>query len=135
MSQFLAQHLLVKINEGNGTYRALAGLHTRRFDLAASPTDSVQFTAHRWRKLQPASGELSMRVAGDGLFADAAAHRLLHTLFVEGGAAALRIIVPDFGVFSGDFLITELAYTGRQDALVSWHLAVQSNGEIGFEVA
>lgn len=135
MSFSLAQEILVQIDEGNGAYRALAGLHTRRFDLAASPSDAVQFTAHRWRKLQPASGVLSMRVAGDGLLVDAAAGHILQAFFTQGGAAALRIIVPDFGIFIGSFLITELAYTGRQDVPVNWHLAVQSSGEISFEVA
>ena len=135
MSHALAQQILVQIDEGSDNYRALAGLHTRRFELAASPSETVQFTAHRWLKLQPASGALSMRVAGDGLLVDAAADRLLRAFFVQGGAAALRIIVPGFGAFKGDFLITELAYTGRQDVPVSWHLAVQSSGEISFEVA
>lgn len=135
MNNVLARDLLVQIDEGGGRYRALAGLRARRFDLAASPAERVQFTAHRWRKFQPASGALSMRLAGDGMLVSATGPHLLQQLFIEGGVAALRIIVPDFGSFSGAFLVTELAYEAREDDIVNWRLAVQSNGEVSFAVA
>ena len=134
MSLALANHVLVQIEDA-GHLRALAGLRLRRFDFASRPAERLHFATHRWRHLQPASGALEMRLAGDGLLAQAEDDRLIQKLFCDGADAKLRILMPEFGAFSGRFQLTELAYEARDFEPVVWRMAMQSNGEVDFAVA
>ena len=54
--------------------------------------------------------------------------------FLDGAALPLNIIVPDFGKFSGAFLTTQLSLQTRQSDLMIWRVALQSAGDIDFEM-
>jgi TP901-1 family phage major tail protein len=53
-------------------------------------------------------------------------------------AATIRdwqVVVPDFGMVEGPFQITSLEYSGSHDGEVTFEIAMESAGPIGFEAA
>ena len=43
-----------------------------------------------------------------------------------------QIVIPDFGVMTGDFHIAALEYSGRHDGELTFELALESAGELAF---
>lgn len=135
MSLTMGDYFLLQLRDDNADYQSIAGLRTSQLSLQVKPLERLDFDAAGWRHLQPASGVQSLSLAGSGLFVGAAADHLMRRLFSTGAHGAARIIVPEFGTFSGPFAITELAYEGRSEELVSWRVALQSAGDIDFASA
>lgn len=135
MRSHLGDYFLLQVQDEQGDLISVAGLRTRALTLKAQPLERLDFTVGGWRQLQQESGVHAMHILGHGLFAGRAADHLLRRLFLQGQHAKSRIILPDFGTFSGSFAIVELAYEGRQEDVISWRIALQSAGEIDFAVA
>ncbi len=135
MSVSLGDYFLLQVQNSDDEFVAMAGLRTRVLALQARPLERLDFAVQGWRHLQAASGVHALNVAGNGLFTNQAADHLVRQLFMNGKHAMARIIVPEFGHFTGSFAVTELAYEGRNEEAVSWRVALQSAGEVAFAVA
>ena len=65
--------LLLKIDDGTGTFVTVAGLRTQRLALNADAVDVTHAeSAGRWRELLAGAGVRRASVAGAGVFKDAA---------------------------------------------------------------
>lgn len=115
-------------------FRPMGGLQIKSLQFQASPLERLDFTSH-WRHLAGQNSGVRMRISGNGILAGAASDHFLAHLFLTNQQAACRIDMPDFGRFSGPFLITELAYEARQDEEVSWRIGLQSAADIRFDPA
>ena len=131
----LADYFLLEMQDETARFIAVAGLRTRRVSFQAQPLNRLDFAAAGWRHLQAQSGPRTLEISGSGLFAGDAADHLMQQLFVLSRHAEARITLPAFGIFHGSFAITELAYEGRDGELMSWHIALQSAGEVNFALA
>lgn len=134
MSAAPGSQFLLQLQNADQSYAAVAGLQTRSLQIEARPAAKLDVAADGWRHLQPGGAVQAMRIAGDGIFTAAAAAHLLGSLHGPAHAEA-RITLPGFGRFSGPFAVTELAFEGEEDELIVWRLALQSAGEVRFEVA
>ena len=135
MSATLSGFFLLELQNAERDYIAVAGLRTQRLSLRAKPLARLAFDDTGWAHVQPASGAQSLQLVGSGLFIGATSDHLLRRLFAAGAHAEARIVMPDFGSFTGPFAITELAYEGQVEDLTSWRVALQSAGEIDFALA
>lgn len=115
-------------------YRPMGGLQIKSLQLQANPLERLDFNSH-WRHLASQNAGVRMRISGSGVFAGAASDHYLAHLFLTNQQAACRIDMPEFGCFSGPFLITELAYEARQDDEVSWRIGLQSAADIRFDAS
>ena len=127
--------LLLKIDDG-GSYVTVAGLRSKRIAFNSETVDITdQDSAGRWRELLAGSGVQRAAVSGSGIFKDAQSDALMRQRFFAGEIADWQLAVPDFGTVEGPFQITSLEYTGSHDGEVTFEVALESAGAIGFTVA
>lgn len=128
--------LLLKIGDGGSPeqFVTVAGLRARTVALNARPVDVTDSdSAGRWRELLAGAGARSAAVSGQGVFRDAASDGLVREAFFAQAARTWRVIVPDFGVLQGPFLVAALEYAGEHEGEASFALSLASAGEVTFE--
>ena len=126
--------LLIKIDQtGDGQFVTIAGLRATRISFNTESVDvtSLESTGG-WRELLAGAGVKSAAVSGQGIFRDAASDALVREAFFDQAAKRWRLIVPDFGVLEGSFLVAALEYAGEHEGEASFALSLASAGEIGF---
>ena len=127
--------LLLKIDDG-GSFVTVAGLRSKRIAFNSETVDITdQDSAGRWRELLAGSGVQRAAVSGSGIFKDAQSDALMRQRFFAGEIADWQLAIPDFGTMEGPFQITSLEYTGSHDGEVTFEVALESAGLIGFTVA
>ncbi|MBB5746888.1 phage major tail protein, TP901-1 family [Brevundimonas variabilis] len=127
--------LLLKIERAPGVFTTVAGLRARTLALNARSVDATDGdSAGRWRELLDGAGVKSAAVVGQGIFRDAASDALIREAFFDQTARRWRLIVPDFGVLEGPFLVAALEYAGTHEGEATFAMSLASAGEITFEV-
>ena len=126
--------LLLKLDfDQNSVFETVAGMRTRRIAFNAESIDVTNAdSAGRWRELLEGAGVRRAAISGAGIFKDAASDASVRELFFDGAIRSWQIVVPDFGTISGPFQVTGLEYAGEHDGEVSYELALESAGEVGF---
>jgi TP901-1 family phage major tail protein len=127
--------LLLKIGDGGApeAFVTVAGLRARTISLNARTVDVTDGdSAGRWRELLAGAGVRSAAASGQGVFRDAASDATMREVFFSQAARTWRLIVPDFGVLEGPFLVSALEYAGEHDGEASFAISLASAGEIAF---
>jgi len=129
--------LLLRIDtDGSGGFSAVAGLRSRAITLNAETVDVThQESVGQWRELLSGAGIRSARIAGAGIFRDAASDALIRQRFFEGALPVFQVVIPDFGTLEGPFQISSFELSGRHDGELTFDLALESAGEITFTAA
>ena len=134
MSAQRGKDILLKIEGAPGVFTTVAGLRARTISLNARTVDATDGdSAGRWRELLAGAGVKSAAVAGQGIFRDAASDALIREAFFSQSASVWRLIVPDFGVLEGPFLVAALEYAGEHEGEATFAISLASAGEISFE--
>lgn len=134
MSAQRGKDILLKIEGGDGGFTTVAGLRARTIALNARAIDATDGdSAGRWRELLAGAGVRSVAVNGQGVFRDSASDALIREAFFSQAAKAWRLIVPDFGMIEGPFLVSALEYAGQHEGEASFAISLASAGEIAFE--
>lgn len=124
--------LLVKIADG-ASFVTVAGLRTRRLAFNAETVDITHAeSADRWRELLDGAGVKRAGVSGRGLFKDAASDALIRQTFFDGAVKTYQVVIPDFGTLEGPFQIVSFEYAGEHNGEVTYDLALESAGALGF---
>jgi len=106
--------LLLKIDDGSGTFVTVGGLRTKRIALNADAVDITNAdSVGRWRELLAGSGVRRASLAGGGVFKDISSDERVRQLFFDGSIVAWQLVVPAFGVIQGLFHISSLDYRGE----------------------
>lgn len=126
--------LLLKLDDtGTGVYVTVAGLRTRRLAFSEEPVDvTTAESADRWRELLSGAGIRRAHVSGSGVFRDAASDAAVRAAFFAGALKTWQIVLPDFGVIQGAFLIAALEFTGAHDGELTFDLTLESAGALAF---
>lgn len=136
MAAQAGRDMLLKIGDG-GTpeaFTTVAGLKARTMSLNARAVDVTDSdSAGRWRELLAGAGMRSATVSGQGIFRDAASDAAIREAFFAQTARTWRLIVPDFGVIEGPFLVSALEYAGAHDGEAAFAISLASAGELRFE--
>lgn len=129
--------LLLKLDiDGMGGFLTVAGLRARRLAFNSETVDITDSdSAGRWRELLAGSGVQRASVSGSGIFKDAQSDGEIRARFFSGATDAWQVVVPDFGTVEGPFQITALEHAGSHDAEVTFELALESAGAIGFSAS
>jgi TP901-1 family phage major tail protein len=128
--------ILLKISDGAGGFETVAGVRTSRIALNAGAVDGTSLDSpDAWRELVAGAGVKTARVTGRGVFKDAASDARMRAVFFAGDAPELQLVLPDFGVMAGPFLISELTWGGAYDGEAEFSVTLESAGKISFEAA
>ena len=127
--------ILLKIGDGASSeaFTTIAGIRARTISLNAKTVDATDSdSTGRWRELIAGAGVMSLAVSGSGVFRDGAADATMRQVFFDQTASNWQLIVPDFGVFQGPFLIATLEYAGQHDGEATFSISLASAGALGF---
>lgn len=126
--------MLLKIAGGTpGMFVTVAGLRARTLSLNARTVDATDAeSAGRWRELLGGAGVKTVAVAGQGVFRDAESDALVREAFFDQALRTWRLVVPDFGVLEGPFLVSALEYAGAHDGEATFAMSLASAGEVTF---
>lgn len=128
--------ILVSISDGEApeTFVTIAGVRTRTIALSAGLVDATTAESPAaWRELIAGAGAKRIEVSGSGAFRDAQSDARIRMAYFNGDAARLRLTIPDFGVLTGPFVISELVYGGLHDDEATFSIRMASAGVIHFE--
>ncbi|GEP09601.1 phage major tail protein, TP901-1 family [Methylobacterium gnaphalii] len=125
--------LLIRASDGAGGYVAVAGLRARQIAFNAEAVDVTNAdSAGRWRELLAGAGMRRASISGSGVFRDGASDARLRQAFFDGAIDAYQVVVPSFGTIEGLFQITSLEYRGDHAGEVTFDMALDSAGPLGF---
>jgi TP901-1 family phage major tail protein len=126
--------LLLKVDsDGVGTFATVAGLRSHTIAFNAESVDITHAeSAGRWRELLSGAGAKSARMAGSGIFKDAASDETVRSYIFDGTIRDWQVVIPDFGTVEGPFQVTALEFAGRHDGELTYELALESAGELIF---
>ena len=135
MTAQAGKDVLLKIGDGGSpeNFTTLAGLRAKTLSLNARPVDVTHADSPgRWRELLDGAGVRQAAISGAGIFVDSAADETVRGVFFDQARRSFQVIVPDFGVIEGPFLVTALEYSGRHDGEASYSLSLSSAGALSF---
>ncbi len=126
--------LLVKLDmTGDGQFETVAGLRATRLSFNAESVDVTSVSSPQgWRELLGGAGVKSASISGSGVFRDESTDERARSIFFNGETPDFRIIIPDFGVVQGPFLITGLDYAGSHNGEATFELSLASAGALQF---
>lgn len=126
--------LLVKIDStGGGEFATVAGLRSRTLAFNAETVDITHAdSAGEWRELLAGAGVKSARIAGTGIFKDAASDATIRSYVFDGTIRDWQVVIPDFGTVEGLFQISSFELSGRHDGEVAFEITLDSAGELTF---
>jgi TP901-1 family phage major tail protein len=129
--------MLLKLDQtGSGSFVTVAGLRSRSLAFNAATIDVTDAeSAGRWRELLAGGGIKRAAVAGSGIFKDQASDAAIRALFFAGTIRNWQLILPDFGTVEGPFQIVALEFSADHAGEVTFELALESAGQLGFAAA
>lgn len=129
--------MLLKLDQtGSGSFVTVAGLRSKTLAFNAAPIDVTDAeSAGRWRELLAGGGVKRASVSGAGIFKDAASDALIRQIFFAGTIRAWQLILPDFGTVEGPFQVVALEFAADHAGEVTFELALESAGEVGFSAS
>ena len=128
--------VLIRISDGGApeAFITVGGIRARTIGLSTSLVDATTAQSPQaWRELVAGAGTKRAEVAGNGVFKDAASDARMRHAYFSGEAARFRLEIPDFGVFVGPFVISELSYAGDHEAEATFAIRLVSAGVVAFE--
>lgn len=127
--------VLIKIGDGGApeAFTTIAGVRAKTISLNARTIDGTSGeSAEAWRELIAGAGVKSATVSGAGVFKDAASDAALREAFFAQAARNFQLVIPDFGVLAGPFLVEALDYSGDHDGEAAFAVTLASAGLITF---
>lgn len=126
--------LLIKLDlNGSKQFETIAGLRATRLSFNAETVDVTSLeSAGGWRELLGGAGVRSASLSGSGVFRDAATDERARQIFFDGEVPDFQVIVPDFGIIEGPFMITAIEYSGSYNGEATYELTMASAGALTF---
>ena len=126
--------LLLRVDStGTGSFATVAGLRSRSISFNAETIDVTNAdSAGEWRELLAGAGVKSARIAGAGIFKDAASDATIRSYVFDGTIRSWQVVIPDFGTVEGPFQIASFELSGRHDGEVAFEMTLESAGQLSF---
>jgi len=126
--------LLLKIYvSSTDTFETVAGLRATRINFNAQSVNITNVASQGgWRELLAGAGVRSVNIGGNGVFRDTETDARMREVFFNSEIPDFQVIIPDFGVLEGPFMLTALEYSGDYDGEAQFELSLASSGVPSF---
>lgn len=126
--------LLIKLDlNGGGQFETIAGLRASRISFNAETVDVTSLESQGgWRELLGGAGVRSAGISGSGVFKDAATDERARQIFFDGEVPEFQVIIPEFGIVQGPFMITSIEYAGSHNGEATYEVSMASAGVLTF---
>lgn len=133
--------MLLQVSDGSSTptYSTVATINSKTLTINNAPIDVTTPDLSDpggkiWAQSLP--GIVSMTLAADGRYKDTASERRMVTISQSADPTSnFRIVVPDLGVFEGNFRLESLDFGGTHDGEVTFSISLTSTGAVTFATA
>lgn len=135
MSGQKGRDVLIKIGDGDDpeTFVTVAGIRAKTISLNVRSIDGTSGESpEAWRELVAGAGVKSASVSGAGVFKDASSDALIQQSFFSQAVRSFQLVIPDFGVLAGPFLVESLDYSGDHDGEAAFAITLASAGALSF---
>lgn len=127
--------LLLKIDNGSGTFTTVGGLRSTSISMNDEAVDVTTKDSANVRELLANGGVQTVSISGSGVFTDAASETTLKAAFGASSFSDFQVIIPDFGTYEGAFMVASLEYAGEYNGEVTYSVTLESSGAISFTAA
>lgn len=110
----------------------VAGIRSKNFTINNQTVDVTSAASGGFTEKLGTAGITSMSASGSGVFQDDTKFAEVNTAALTRAVLALEIVVPDFGSYTGNFLITSLEMGGEHDGELTFSMSLESAGVITF---
>ena len=126
--------LLIKLDlTGAGQFETIAGLRASRISFNAETVDVTSLESPGgWREMLGGAGVRSASISGSGVFKDASTDERARQIFFDGEMPDFQVIIPNFGIVQGAFLITAIEYSGSYNGEATYEMTLASAGQLSF---
>jgi len=126
--------LLMKIGDGASpeAFTTIGGMRSTSLTMNDEMVDVTNKDSSNARTILAQGGVNSISVAGSGVFTDSASETTLKGKFNVSALTNYQFLVPDFGTFTGAFMLTTLEYGGEYNGEVTYSFTFESSGTITF---
>jgi TP901-1 family phage major tail protein len=124
--------LLLKINTSGVAYSTIAGLRSNSITLNDEAVDITTKDSAGVRNLLAKGGVHSMSMSASGVFTDDSTEGLLKDAMNAATFTNFQILIPDFGTYTGAFMVASLEYSGEYNGEVTYSVTLESSGTITF---
>jgi len=126
--------LLMKIGDGASpeAFTTIGGMRSTSLTLNDEMVDVTNKDSSGARTILAQGGVNSISVSGSGVFTDSASETTLKGKFNVSALTNYQFLVPDFGTFTGAFMLTTLEYGGEYNGEVTYSFSFESSGTITF---
>ena len=114
------------------TYVTVAGMRSNSISLNDEPVDVTNKGSAGWRALLAQAGVKSVSITGSAVFTDDSSEASVRTVFGGPNHSNWRLTIPDFGTYTGKFMVGSIDYAGEHNGEVTWNLSLESDGEVVF---
>ena len=126
--------LLMKIGNAASpeVFTTIGGMRSTSISMNDEIVDVTNKDSGRQREILAQGGVVSMTVSGSGVFTDSASETTLESKFDQSSLTNYQFLVPDFGTYTGKFMLTTLEYAGEFNGEVTYSFTFESSGTITF---
>ena len=126
--------LLLKIGDGASpeAFTTVGGLRSTSITLNDEAVDVTTKDSRSLRALLANGGVQTISISGSGVFTDAASETTLRGKFGASSFSNFQVIIPDFGTYTGAFMVASLEYAGEYNGEVTYSVTLESSGTITF---
>tara|TARA_Y100001937_G_C7119468_1_gene331867 strand:+ start:1140 stop:1553 length:414 start_codon:yes stop_codon:yes gene_type:complete len=126
--------LLMKIGDGASpeVFTTIGGMRSTSLTMNDEMVDITTKDSSGARTILAQGGVNSITVSGSGVFTDLPSETTLKQKFNVSALTNYQFLVPDFGTFTGSFMLTTLEYGGEFNGEVTYSFTFESSGTITF---
>tara|TARA_Y100000385_G_scaffold73855_1_gene74521 strand:+ start:457 stop:870 length:414 start_codon:yes stop_codon:yes gene_type:complete len=126
--------LLMKIGDAASpeVFTTIGGMRSTSLTMNDEMVDVTNKDSSNARTILAQGGVNSITVSGSGVFTDSTSETTLKGKFNVSALTNYQFIVPDFGTFTGAFMLTTLEYGGEYNGEVTYSFTFESSGAITF---
>ena len=126
--------LLMKLGDGASpeAFTTIGGMRSTSLTMNDEMVDVTNKDSSNARTILAQGGVNSISVSGSGVFTDSASETTLKGKFNVSALTNYQFLVPDFGTFTGAFMLTTLEYGGEYNGEVTYSFTFESSGAITF---
>lgn len=121
-------------DETPDAFFVVAGIRAKTISLTAGLVEATTAQSpNAWREVIGGAGVKRAEIAGSGVFKDSLSDALIRAAYFAGGVSNFQMTIPDFGVLTGPFAITELTYGGAHNDEATFSIRLASAGQVVFD--
>ena len=121
---------LLKVADGTGGYRTVAGLRTTQLSVNGEAVAITNKDSGGWRELLSGAGVRSVSVAAAGIFTGSAAEARVRASALAGTLDDYKLTFESGEALAARFLVTKLDYAGDYNGERSYTVALESSGAV-----